>query len=77
MAKDIDNKSRIAKVGVVGRPIPSVKVADIDPEGSHDDEMAIGEIVISGSSDSSGYWKNDILSQERLRDGWYRSGDRF
>jgi acyl-CoA synthetase (AMP-forming)/AMP-acid ligase II len=75
---DIDNMLRNAKVGAAGRPMLGVQVAIIDPEGSYDDEMAIGEvgeIVISGPSVSPGYWKNDKLSVERLRDGWWRSGD--
>ena len=48
------------------------------PGGSFDDEAPhgeTGEIAVSGPSLAIGYWKDEALTREKFRDGWWRSGD--
>jgi acyl-coenzyme A synthetase/AMP-(fatty) acid ligase len=48
------------------------------PGKGFDDEAAdgeTGEIAISGPSLSVGYWKDETLTAEKFREGWWRSGD--
>ncbi|ORB31869.1 AMP-binding protein [Mycolicibacterium parafortuitum] len=78
-----------APAGALGRPAhQDVVVVDpetltpcpaavLDPQGrvTNADE-AIGEIVDRrGARDFEGYWRNDAADAERVRNGWYWSGD--
>ena len=66
------------KIGSSGRPVVGGDVRILVPGGSFDDEAAggeTGEIAISGPSLSVGYWKDEALTREKFRDGWWRSGD--
>ncbi|MBF0550030.1 MAG: long-chain-fatty-acid--CoA ligase [Deltaproteobacteria bacterium] len=35
----------------------------------------VGEIAVRGPNITSGYWKREKLSQEKIRDGWLHTGD--
>ena len=73
----------------VPQPRPGSDVAVVDPEsrqecprasldvnGTPTDPACIGEIVDRGGAlGFEGYWRNPEASAERLRDGWYWSGD--
>ncbi len=73
--------------GALGIAPPEVKVLDPDsgeekPPARFDDagrllnaEAATGEIVNTGSTMFEGYWDNDEANAERLRNGWYWTGD--
>lgn len=52
-------------------------VAVLDPQGRvQNSDEAIGEIVDRrGARDFEGYYRNDAADAERLRNGWYWSGD--
>jgi acyl-coenzyme A synthetase/AMP-(fatty) acid ligase len=66
------------KIGSSGRPVVGADVRILSPGGSFDDEVAqgeTGEIAISGPSLSIGYWKDEALTRQKFRDGWWRSGD--
>jgi acyl-coenzyme A synthetase/AMP-(fatty) acid ligase len=77
MANTTDLMAR-GKIGSSGRPVVGGDVRILVPGGSFDDEATngeTGEIAISGPSLAIGYWKDPQLSQEKFRDGWWRSGD--
>ncbi|HVU71511.1 MAG TPA: AMP-binding protein [Mycobacteriales bacterium] len=71
------------------QPRPGADVAIVDPEtgeecpravidanGTPTDPACIGELVDRGGAPGfEGYWRNPEASSERLRDGWYWSGD--
>ena len=76
--------------GALGKPVGGVDLAVISPEtgeecppAQFDDEgrllnagAAIGEIVNrSGRGSFEGYYQRDDAEQERLRQGWYWTGD--
>ncbi|MCX7170432.1 MAG: AMP-binding protein [Proteobacteria bacterium] len=66
------------KAASSGRPGVGVDLKIIDTAGSFDDELPmgeIGEIALSGPSLALGYWKDEVGSSTRFRDGWWRSGD--
>jgi acyl-CoA synthetase (AMP-forming)/AMP-acid ligase II len=66
------------KIGSTGKPGVGVDVRIIDPAGSFDDELPngeAGEIAVSGPSVAIGYWNDPLLTAERFRCGWWRSGD--
>jgi len=62
----------------VGRPLTGVGVRIVAPSGTIDDLLPAGqtgEILLSGRSLASGYWKDAERTAQRFRDGWWRSGD--
>ncbi|OBA81585.1 acyl-CoA synthetase [Mycobacterium sp. 1164966.3] len=78
-----------APPGALGRPAHA-GVAVVDPETLQDcapavldehgrvcnPDEAVGEIVDKyGSRDFEGYWRNDAADAERIRNGWYWTGD--
>lgn len=66
------------KTGSSGRPVVGADVRILAPGGSFDDELSqgeTGEIAISGPSLAAGYWKDPELTDQKFRDGWWRSGD--
>lgn len=62
----------------VSRPIAGVGVRVIAPSGGIDQSLPVGqtgEILLSGTSLASGYWKDPERTAQRFRGGWWRSGD--
>lgn len=58
-----------------GRECVSVEVAIVDDHGKALDPGEIGEIVVRGPHVTMGYWNNEQLTQEKIRDGWLHTGD--
>jgi long-chain acyl-CoA synthetase len=58
------------KPGTAGKAIPAVEVRVDSP-----DTEGIGEICVRGPNIMKGYYKNDVATQEVLRDGWFHTGD--
>ncbi|MGW8952544.1 AMP-binding protein [Streptomyces sp. NPDC055709] len=77
--------------GAIGRAAPDGDLAVVDPSSGAECEAArfsgegrllngdraIGELVNRGRSPFEGYWRNAPAEAERLRGGWYWSGDLF
>jgi fatty-acyl-CoA synthase len=58
-----------------GPPVEGVRLRICDPQGTELPDGRIGEIHITGPFLFSGYYKLPEKTREKLRDGWYRSGD--
>ena len=73
--------------GSIGKPVPGVVILDADgkpcPPARFDADgqllnadEAIGELVNTGGAGAfEGYYRNDDADRDRLRNGWYWSGD--
>jgi long-chain acyl-CoA synthetase len=61
----------------VGKPLPEYSAKIIDHHGNELPQGKIGEMCIKGPGVMSGYWNNEKLTAECLKDGWYHSGDLF
>ncbi len=59
-----------------GTPIAGVQVAVRDAAGEPLADRRVGDIHVSGAYRFSGYYRRPELDAERIRDGWYRTGDR-
>ena len=82
------NRTPDAPSNSIGRPMPGVSLRDPAtmeecPPARFDEhgvllnaEQAIGEIVnTAGAGAFEGYYRNDSADEERMRNGWYWSGD--
>lgn len=58
----------------VGQPLPGNQVR-IAPRGQEDDEMADGEVLVSGPIVMQGYFNRPEATAAALRDGWLHTGD--
>lgn len=61
--------------GAVGMALPEAGIQIHDEHGVPLDRNEIGEIAIQGSTVMKGYWKLPDLTAERLKNGWYYTGD--
>ncbi len=58
-----------------GRSLPGVEVRVVDDSGAPLKPGQAGEVVVRGANVLMGYWKNPQLTAEKLRDGWFHTGD--
>ncbi|MBR3532948.1 MAG: AMP-binding protein [Clostridiales bacterium] len=64
-----ENKGHI-RPGSIGRPLPAVQVEFMDK-----DEDGLGELCAKAPNVMIGYYKNEELTSEVIRDGWFHTGD--
>ncbi|MCX7927628.1 MAG: AMP-binding protein [Candidatus Omnitrophica bacterium] len=58
------------KFGSVGKPLPDVEIKIANP-----DKKAIGQVLIKGPNVMAGYFKQEKLTADTIREGWFYSGD--
>ncbi len=65
------------RILAVGHPLPCVEVRVLDPDGNpmESDEAHPGRMALRGGMIMDGYWGQEELTKETLRDGWLLTGD--
>jgi len=58
-----------------GRPFPDHELRIVGEDGRALPERRIGEIVLKGPSVMVGYYKQDSLTAQTIRNGWLHTGD--
>jgi fatty-acyl-CoA synthase len=71
-ARDDDNAVTLVSCG---RPFPGHRIRIIGEDGRPLPERQVGEIVLAGPSVMVGYYKQDELTAQAIRDGWLHTGD--
>ena len=69
------NALGIATAGSSGRPSPFAQVRVVDPGGTEVPSGETGEIVARGPTVTNGYHDRTSLNEQRMRDGWWHTGD--
>jgi len=59
----------------VGVPINGTRIKIVDDSGGELPKNDIGQIYISGNSMMRAYWRDPNLTQERVKEGWFNTGD--
>ena len=63
------------KSGSVGLVLPDVDIQIHNDQGHPLDRNEVGEIAIQGKMVMKNYWNGSELTEQRLKDGWYYTGD--
>jgi long-chain acyl-CoA synthetase len=59
----------------VGRALPGVEIAIVDPTGRPSQPGEAGEVAVRTPSLMNGYFQDDAKTAEKVRDGWLLTGD--
>jgi acyl-CoA synthetase (AMP-forming)/AMP-acid ligase II len=70
-----EREKALRRLRSVGRPMPDVEVAIMDPQGNILPPGQEGEIVVAGPRVMAGYWRRDEETAQTLKDGWLHTGD--
>ena len=64
-------------LGSIGVPLPDTEARIVDRETGEEEcgPGEIGELVVKGPQIMQGYWNNEALTSEALRNGWLYTGD--
>ncbi|MGE0388482.1 MAG: AMP-binding protein [Gammaproteobacteria bacterium] len=62
-------------IGNAGRPSPFCSVRIVDDAGLELPVGEVGELVVRGDIVHAGYWNRPELNAQRLRNGWWHTGD--
>jgi len=72
----IDNPPEQQKVlASCGQPCMGVHIRIIDETGNDVEAGEIGEIIINGKRNMSGYWQNPDSTADTIKNGWLYTGD--
>ncbi|KTD46532.1 acyl CoA synthetase, long chain fatty acid:CoA ligase [Legionella quinlivanii] len=64
------------KLGSIGFPIVNVEMGLIDEKGiAVIKPHSIGEIIVKTASVTAGYWHNEELTHQIVKQGWFHTGD--
>ena len=63
------------KMKSAGQAIPGVEVAILDENDNEAPRGTVGEICAQGENIMLGYWQQEELTAETLRNGWLHTGD--
>ncbi len=73
VAEDHPNARELA---FLGQAVPGLVLKIVDPAtGESKGDREVGELLISGTSLTSGYYRRPDATEELLRDGWLHTGD--
>ncbi|HET6953604.1 MAG TPA: AMP-binding protein [Acidimicrobiales bacterium] len=64
------------RLALLGRPVPGLQIRIVDPDtGAPLRDREVGELEISGTSVTTGYYRRPEANAELFRGGWLRTGD--
>jgi benzoate-CoA ligase len=73
----ISNRPGKVRPGSTGVPVPGYEVRITDESGRELPVGETGDLWVRGRSNATHYWNRPQLTAERMRDGWFFSGDKY
>ena len=71
----LPGKDAIAKIGSVGKPVPTISARIVDEQMNDVRPGEVGEIIYRGPTLMAGYWNNPEATARAFAGGWFHSGD--
>ncbi|MBV8489462.1 MAG: AMP-binding protein, partial [Candidatus Eremiobacteraeota bacterium] len=75
VVKAARERARFMEVLSCGRPVDGVEIRIADERGHDQRRDRIGEVALRSPFLFEGYYRQPEVTRERLRDGWYFTGD--
>ncbi len=69
------NRPGRVKLGTVGLPVPGCEARIVDDEDRELPRGEVGEICVRSPFVMRGYWRDEQLTAEAMRGGWFHTGD--
>jgi benzoate-CoA ligase family protein len=73
----ISNRPGCVRPGSSGTPVEGYHVRIADEQGRDLQPGEVGDLWVRGGSTAAHYWNRPELTAERMRDGWFFSGDKY
>ena len=73
----ISSRPGAVKPGSTGQAVPGYQIRITGEQGRELPAGQAGELWVRGASNAAGYWNRPALTSERMRDGWFFSGDKY
>jgi len=73
----ISNRQGQVRPGSSGKPVPGFEVKLLDDDGQPTPAGKIGNLLVSGDSISSGYWKRHDATIQAFQGNWFRTRDKY
>jgi len=73
----ISNRPGGVRPGSTGVPVPGYELRITDETGRELPAGETGDLWVRGRSNATHYWNRPQLTAERMRDGWFFSGDKY
>ncbi len=63
------------KIESIGRPAPWIQIRLLDDSGKEAGKGQVGELVLKSWVVMEGYYRDEAMTQDVLKDGWFHTGD--
>ena len=73
----ISNRPGDVRPGSSGVPVPGYEIRVTDEQRRELPVGQVGDLWVRGRSTASHYWNRPRLTADRMRDGWFFSGDKY
>jgi benzoate-CoA ligase len=73
----LSSRAGHVRPGSTGQVVPGYELALVDHAGKPAPTGAIGDLMVSGPSTAQCYWNRLALSRDRMRGGWFFTGDKY
>jgi len=73
----ISARAGAVRPGSTGQPVPGYKIRVVGENDLDVPQGEVGELMVGGESIAPCYWNRPELSSERMRGGWFVSGDKY
>ncbi len=72
---EAEREKKFERLGSIGKPLPGVDIRIVDEDGNDVPTNDVGEIIASGPQLMKGYWQQDDVTAETIKNGWLFTGD--
>ena len=70
-----EREKKFERLSSIGKPLPGVEIRIVDEDGNDVSTNDQGEIIASGPQLMKGYWQQDDVTAETIKNGWLFTGD--